>query len=249
MTIQHVPLIFDKARRAARSVRATQLGQRTHGATWLAQQMEQDTIERLQFMLHKPARSLVIGPATGELVHWLGDSGSKVTFQDQLDEEKPLTSTAFDLITSINRLDTVNDLPGALIHLRGALATDGLAIAHFLGAGSLTSLRQILLAADGDRPAARIHPQVDTRSATGLLQRAGFTRQVVDSHTLKVRFSNFDRLIADLREQALTGVLADQPPPISKSGLARARSAFDKLSDEDGKVTETFEILTMTGWR
>jgi len=249
MMTKQVPRIFDQARRTLRAMRAAQLGKRTQPASWLAQQMEQDTVERLQFMQRGPARSLVIGPTCGELAGWLSDSGSEVTSQSQLDEEQPLPSPPYNLITSINRLDTANDLPGALIHLRGALAPDGLAIVHILGAGSLSSLRQIMLAADDDRPAARVHPQVDTRSATGLLQRAEFSRQVVDSHTLKVRFSSFGRLIADLREQALTGVLADQPPPVTKSGLARARAAFDELRDDDGKVTETFEILTMTGWR
>lgn len=249
MTTQQVPRIFDQARRAARAMRAAQLCQRNLAASWLAQQMEQDTIERLQFMQHQPDRSLIIGPACGELAEWLGTSGSEVIVHAQTDEEQPLPAAPLNFITSINRLDTVNDLPGALIHLRGALAPDGLAIAHFLGAGSLTTLRQIMLAADGDRPAARIHPQVDTRSATGLLQRAGFSRQVVDSHTLNVRFSSFERLIADLREQALTSVLSDQPPPLTKSALDRARGAFDAMRDTDGKVTETFEILTLTGWR
>ena len=237
-----------------RAAKAQRIGAVQNGtAAWLSEQVEHDTVERLQFMQLTPTRALIIGPATGVLADWLSGQGAAVASHLVLDEEQPLPpapdNQGYDLITSINSLDTVNDLPGALIHLRAALAPEGLAIAHFLGAGSLPMLRQIMLAADGDRPAARIHPQVDTRSATGLLQRAGFSRQVTDSHTLKVRYSSLDRLIADLREQALTGVLADQPPPISKAGLARAKTAFDALREPDGKVSETFEILTLTGWR
>ncbi|HCC27433.1 MAG TPA: methyltransferase, partial [Erythrobacter sp.] len=78
----------------------------------------------------------------------------------------------------------VNDLPGALLHLRNALADDGLMIASFPGAGSLPHLRRAMLAAEPDRPAARMHPLIDNQAAAGLLQRALFKRQVVDSHTL-----------------------------------------------------------------
>jgi hypothetical protein len=185
----------------------------------------------------------------GELSSYLSRTGSSVEALLCPEEELPFEGRPRDLIVSLNRLDTVNDLPGALLHMRGALTADGIAVAHVLGAGSLSSLRTIMLAADGDRSAARIHPQIDNRAATGLLQRAGFSRQVVDSHTLSVRYSSFDRLIADLREQALTGVLADPPPSVTRAGLARARAAFDSLRAADGKVTETFVILTLTGWR
>ena len=106
-----------------------------------------------------------------------------------------------------------------------------------------------MLAADGDRPAPRIHPQIDNRAATALLERAGFARQVVDSRNLKVSYRSFDRMIADLREQALTSVLQTKAPAVGKAGLARARDAFDALKDDEGRVTETFEILTLTGWR
>ena len=100
----------------------------------------------------------------------------------EFDEEQPGPSSRFDLIVHLLGLGMVNDLPGALIHARIALAEGGLFIAAFPGAGSLPALRRIVLAADGDRPAARIHPQVDSRAGTALLERAGFKRQVVDSY-------------------------------------------------------------------
>ena len=153
------------------------------------------------------------------------------------------------MITSVARLDSVNDLPGALIHARSALAEGGVFIAQLIGAGSLPILRQIMLAADGDRPAARIHPQVDNRAATALLERAGFARQVVDSVTLKASYRSLDRLLDDLREQGLNSALLSPAPYLGKAGLARTREAFDSLKDSEGRVTETFEILTLTGWR
>jgi hypothetical protein len=142
----------------------------------------------------------------------------------------------------------VNDLPGALLHIRKALPPGGLFIACLTGAGTLPALRQILLGADGDRPAARIHPQIDIQAATHLMQRAGFARQVVDCHSLTVTYRTLDRLLGDLRAQGQTNVLADIPPPLTRSALARARQAFADMADVQGRVAERFEVLTLTGW-
>jgi SAM-dependent methyltransferase len=159
------------------------------------------------------------------------------------DEEQPFPFGAFDLVLSAATLDTVNDLPGALIHLRGALAPGGLAIASFLGAGSLERVRAALLAGDGDRAAPRMHPLVDVRAGAQLLQRAGFGDPVADSHPLRVRFADLDQALADMREQGLRNVLARPGPPLTRSALAAAREAFST------KVEETFEVLTLTGWQ
>lgn len=78
-----------------------------------------------------------------------------------LDEESPLPFEPFDLIVNLSSLATVNDLPGALIHIRNALKPGGLMIASMVGAGSLPMLRQAMYAADGERPAARMHPMVE----------------------------------------------------------------------------------------
>ena len=85
--------------------------------------------------------------------------------------------------------------------------------------------------------------------ATPAGPRAGFARQVADSFTLRVRYPSLDRLVADLRAQALTNVLTSVPPPLSREALERARTAFFETADTDGRVTELFEIITLTGWK
>jgi hypothetical protein len=80
------------------------------------------------------------------------------------------------------------------------------------------------------------------------LQRAGFARQVADAWTLRLRYGSLDTLIADLRAQGLTSALADSAPPLTRVGLERARVAFLEDADRHGRVVETLEILTMTGW-
>jgi SAM-dependent methyltransferase len=118
-----------------------------------------------------------------------------------LDEEAPYPVKGFDLIVSLGTLDTVNDLPGALIHLRHALAPGGLALISMMAAGSLPVLRSIMLEADGERPAARLHPAVDVRSGAQLLQRVGLANPVADARGLDVRFGSLGALVSDLRAQ------------------------------------------------
>jgi hypothetical protein len=219
-------------------------------ARFILDDMVEDTLERLAFLRHAPARALVLGEPTGAFAAALRAQGAAVeTDPDGLDLEAPYPANGFDLAAVIGLFDAVNDLPGALIHLRGAVAPGGLVIAHFVGGQSLRALRAAMLAAEPERPAARLHPLVDPRAAPGLLQRAGWKDPVVDTHTLTVRYGNLDRLVADLRDQALSNALARPAAPLGKAALARARAAFAARADADGKTRETFEIVTLTARR
>ncbi len=166
----------------------------------------------------------------------------------QADEDRlPFADAAFDLVVAAGTLDSVNDLPGALTLIRRTLRPDGMFLGAFLGAGTLATLRVVLRDAEADRPAARFHPQIDVRSAGDLLVRAGFALPVADVETLRVRYANLPRLLEDLRGMAATNLLAD-PPALTHSILARAAEGFAKRADADGRVTEYFEIVTLTGW-
>jgi SAM-dependent methyltransferase len=244
------PTIFSPSRRIAVRGRLTRLQRRPVAARFVVDDIVEDLLERLAFLQHRPRRALVIGDWTGQLAETLGGRGTEVTEAEPaagFDEERPFPDGGFDLVASVATLDTVNDLPGALIHVRRALAPEGRAIASFVGAGSLTALRRIMLAADGDRPAARVHPLVDVRAGAQLLQRAGWAEPVADSRTLTVAYRSLDRLVGDLRAQGLGNVLASRAPALGKAGLERARAAFAAEADEQGRVVETFEVLTLTG--
>lgn len=208
--------------------------------------MAEDVLERLAFLRHQPATALIVGDWTGVLAATLRAQGVAVSEAEPSSgfaEEAPSPMTGFDLIASLGTLDTVNDLPGALVHIRNALAPGGLALASFVGAGCLPNLRSAMLEADGERPAPRLHPAVDVRASGQLLQRVGWANPVADCHTLEVRFSSLASLIADLRAQGLSNCLSDPGPALGKAALARATAAFGS-----GTV-EQFEILTLSGWR
>ena len=240
------PAIFAPARRLAARRRMLAL-QRSAGAPrYLIADMADDVIERLAFLRHAPQRALILGEWTGSTAAALRARGAEVTEAEPaagFREEQPFPFGAFDFIASLGSLDTVNDLPGALIHMRAALAPGGLMIASFAGAGSLPALRAAMLAADGERPAPRIHPLVDVRAGGQLLQRTGFADPVADSRSLDVRFGSLDALVADLRAQGLGNVLARHGPALGKAARARAREDFG------GPTVERFEILTLSGWK
>ncbi len=242
------PTIFSPARRLAARQRIVRLQQGADPARFVLADMVEDVLERLAFLRHDPERVLVVGDWTGLLSEaFTRAEVTSVEPGEGFDEEQPFPFGGFDLIVSVGALDTVNDLPGALIHMRRALAAGGRAIASFVGAGSLPALRRIMLAADGERPAARVHPMVDVRAGAQLLQRAGWADPVADSRALTVAYRSLDRLVADLRAQGLGNVLASRAPALGKAGLARAREAFAAEADEQGRVVETFEILTLSG--
>lgn len=239
-----VPTIFDERRRRARHDRAVARQLRPDAGRWLLEAMAEDVVERLGFLRWEGEIALVSGLGSETVAAALGRAA--VGYADYA---KPIAGGPYELIVSLGELDTVNDLPGALILLRAALAPGGLLLATMTGAGSLPKLRQAMLVADGDRPAPRIHPQLDERAASALLQRAGFDRQVVDHHALQVRYGTLGRLVSDLHDQGLGSVLAERSPPLDRAALHRAIEAFGAQADADGKTSETFEVLTLTAWK
>lgn len=244
------PRIFSQACRMAVRARAEALRAASDAEPFLLKAMAEDVLERLSFMRAEAGKVLVLGDATGMVARELAAQEWQVETAQigDFDEEQPWPFSDLNLIASIQTFDTVNDLPGALIHARKALAPGGILMASFLGAGSLPLLRHCMLAGDGDRPAARIHPQVDSRAGVDLLQRAGFARQVSDSVAMRASYASLQSLVGDLRLQGLGNALNDIAPPLGKAALTRAEAAFEQACDGDGRAVETFEILTLTGW-
>ena len=251
MAQPQVPRIFDRRQAAAKWARARSRRALQDGVSYLTDTIAGDIAERLEFMRFEPDSALIVGEAKGELQAKLIAKGAtgRIGKLGEFDEEQPGPQNMFDLIVHLMGLGMVNDLPGALIHGRNALRDGGLFIAAFPGAGSMPVLRQVALYADDDKPAARMHPLVDNRAATGLLERAGFKRQVVDSFPIRVRYPSFEKMVHDLRDHGLTRSLTSPAPPLTRAWYDRARAEFNRMRDEDGKVMETFEILVLTGWK
>ena len=248
---------FDRTLRRMRRDRA--FGRWSDHA-FLQDHMAAELIERLGGVQRDFKRALILGYPGEVMLDRLRDQGIAYMVADagfqsargangvQCDEDRlPFADASFDLVLAVGTLDTVNDLPGALVLIRRCLRPDGLFLGACIGSGSLVALREAMLSADlalgGAAP--RIHPQIDIRAAGDLLGRAGFALQVADGESLTVRYPGLNRLIGDLRGSANASLL--KAPPIKRAGLATAHAAFE-ARQEDGKTSETFEIIYLTGW-
>lgn len=250
--------IFDRRIRRLRRDRAAR---NFTDHDFLYAHMADELVERLAAVTRPFNQALVIGCADNALPMKLRAMGIDCTATDagfrfaagaqgvQSDEDRlPFADASFDLVLSAGVLDSVNDLPGSLALIRRMLKPDGLFLGAFVGAGSLPRLRSAMAAADGDRAAPRIHPQIDVRSGGDLLMRAGLTLPVADGERLTVRYSSLLGLAADLRGMAAGNVLKDRGPPLTREQLAIAMNAFQDAADPDGKVGEVFEIVYLSGW-
>jgi SAM-dependent methyltransferase len=253
---------FDRRLRRLRRDRAARTGSEPHP---LLQLMADELLDRLDLVTRRLERALDLGCGPGLLTQGLRARGLDVTPADagalfanrsggvQCDEDRlPFEPGGFDLVVSTGTLDSVNDLPGALIQARRLLRPDGLFLAAFAGAGSLPLLKSVMRAADEaeGRPASpHVHPQIDVRAAGDLLARAAFALPVADAERVTLRYRGFGSLVGDLRMLGWTNMLsARSRMPFGRTGYAAAAAAFDDAADPDGKVAERFEIIHLSGW-
>lgn len=266
MTRSAVPILFDRALvRRRRSRAAARFGEHD----FLARIAVQDLLDRAGSTTRDFPRALALGGGglTGQL---LGDSplAGRIGFLAEADsapamaaradapaaamdeEALALSEASLDLILAPLTLHWTNDLPGALVQIRAALAPDGFFAAALFGGATLTELRQSLLAAEAETGGAapRVSPFADARDIGGLLQRAGFAMPVADTDRMTVRYADPARLFADLRGMAETNALA-QRRPLSRAVFARAMQIYaERFALPDGRLPATFEIVTATGW-
>lgn len=228
-------------------------------AAFLERRASEDLIERLEAIQRPFPRVLTIGgvatlaPIRAEADFSTAAAVSQGFGASVIDPERlPFADQAFDLILAPLSLCWANDLPGALVQLRRALRPDGLLLATLYGPETLSQLRAVLLEAEAETTggaALRIAPFPALQEAAGLLQRAGFALPAADREVLTVHYRDPMRLLADLRCMGETAALASRPPPLRRETIARAIMLYqERFARADGRVSATFELVTLTGW-
>jgi SAM-dependent methyltransferase len=264
------PLLFDRTLHRKRLDRAAS---GFAAADFLQRRAAADLVERLEVIMRDLpvavdlsarngafAEALAASPAAakiGVLVEadlspamLAGRGGPRVALDEEL---LPFAPESLDLVVSTLGLHWTNDVVGALVQIRRALKPDGLFLGALLGGSTLTELRQALTDAESEilgGAGSRVSPFADSRDAAGLLQRAGFALPVADVDRVKVSYDHPLKLLADLRQMGETNVLADRHPrALTRALLARASEIYaERFATADGRITATFEIVTLTGW-
>jgi SAM-dependent methyltransferase len=261
--------LFDRALIEMRRRRARRIGP----ATFLLDRVAEDFADRLAAVLRRFERAVDLGtptPAVRDALAGNGATGSMIAVAPAFDaadpaadpeplrvvadpEALPFAAGSLDLVVSAFALQTVDDLPGALIQIRRALKPDGLLLAALLGGDTLTELRESFAVAESEVTGGvspRVAPFADLRDMGALMQRAGFALPVTDVDRVVVRYSSPLALMADLRRMGATNPLVERRRvPLRRSVLARVLEVYaERFSDSDGKVRASFDIVWLSGW-
>lgn len=249
------PEIFDRSRRRAMRERAA----RRTGDRFLWHYIAGELAERLALVTRDFDNALIIGPMAGFANAIIAGrkcdlsfaclSPDEATGAVEAEEDRlPFEPHSFDLVIAAGTLDSVNDLPGALVQIRRILKPDGLLLGHMFGAGSLSMLKSLMIMANGDAARAHIHPQIDLRSAADLLSRAGFALPVADSDVVPVRYSDWRSTVHDVRDAGVGNALAGPRVYMGKAWPERLDAAWHRQSNDTGKLIEQFVHIFLSGW-
>ena len=268
MILLSAPLLFDRKLLLERRARAAGKGDIPD---FLLRRAAGDIAERLQGVQRRFARILVLGAYNGLLPAMLAEAFPEANPiiaaeasapllakcpapKIRADEEfLPFKDEGFDLVVSALTLQFVNDLPGALIQIRRALAPDGFFLGAVLGGKTLHELREAFMLAEielegGASP--RVAPMADVRDFGALLQRAGFALPVTDSDLLTVTYASPLALMLDLRAMGAGNIMMERrKAPLRRATLQRAAEIYiERFANETGRINATFEIIHLAGW-
>ncbi|MER8975513.1 MULTISPECIES: methyltransferase domain-containing protein [unclassified Mesorhizobium] len=238
------------------------------GADFLMRRAAEDLADRLAAVERRFGKAASLFCQTPAAAEVLAESG-KVTENVRVEadaaflggqpgllaplETVPFEPESLDLAVSLLSLQAMNDIPGMLVQIRRALKPDGLFLGAFAGTGTLSELRESLLAAETELyggASPRVIPFTDVRDAGALLQRAGLALPVADVETITVRYDSLFGLVADLRAMGETSALVDRSRrPGTRALFARAAEIYaERFSDADGRVRASFSVVWMSGW-
>lgn len=248
--MNHAPHIFDRVQIARQHARAQQ---NLHTHDFLLREMQERLLDRLEDITRHFEKAAWVD-VRGNLAPHTHPKWAQL-HQGSFDAQEilQLPEDALDAVIIPYGLTAMNDLPGALIQLRRALKPDGLLLGMVFGGQTLHELRDVLNRAEmeicgGISP--RIAPTIDVRDAGDLLARAGYALPVVDAETLHVTYRDMFTLMQDLRGMGEGNALVQRRKNFTpRSVFMRAAGLYAQdYSNAQGRITATFELVTLTAW-
>ena len=236
---------------------------RTGPELFLHERAFEDCLERLELIRRRFTSALLLGCPNPLWPVRLGGFVETVELADPgplfakaaggtclIEDQWNPPEAAYDLVLSIGTLDTVNDLPRALLAVRASLAPESLLIGAMSGGETLPQLRLAMHAADqvAEASSPHVHPRIEAASLSPLLTACGFAMPVVDVDRVAVSYETLGSLLTDLRRIGGTNILNRRSrKPLLREARVAAEAAFRSAGD-GSRTVETFEILHFAAW-
>jgi hypothetical protein len=225
--------------------------------TLLWQRIADDLAERLAVINHQFEHTLLIA-GKPDLPHQVllssGKCGNLTVYRPSESDDLKLEPQSCNAIFSLLDVQCVDDVPGYLAQISGALKPDGLAMLAFFAGETLMELRQSWLTAETELTGGvtpRVAPMIDLRETGGLLQRAGLALPVADLDRVTLRYADPLALMREVKALGYSNPLVDRSKKsVSGSLLAHSVAVYGRdSSDADGKVRATIEIAWAMAWK
>jgi SAM-dependent methyltransferase len=157
----------------------------------------------------------------------------------------------FDLVKSKLILHHTNDVVGYLKNIVRILQPDGFFMGIFFGGSTLFELRKSFSETQKNSISPHIYPMIDIKDAGQLLQKAGFALPVADSEKIEVSYKNAHELMKHLKKIGENNAIVKRRK--SLMGKAQLKAVCDyyeqNFADNEGRITATFELITISGWK
>ncbi|PPR78583.1 MAG: hypothetical protein CFH01_00918, partial [Alphaproteobacteria bacterium MarineAlpha2_Bin1] len=166
----------------------------------------------------------------------------------------PVAHNSINLAISNLTFHWANDLIGVLYQINQVLKPDGFFLASLFGENTLFELKDSFRLAENEiigKSYNRVSPFIDIKTSGDLLQRTGFNLCVSDLDKIEIKYNNPIDLFYELRSMGETNLMLDrQKSFLRKDVLKKTMEIYVKnFSDNDKKITATFDIIYLSGWK
>ena len=229
-------------------------------------------LERLQYIRHRPETIVDAGCGTGKGVAGLRQRypRSRIVAVDLAEqmllrarrrfgylarkrlvaadlEHLPFAPQSFDLVFSSLALQWCNDLRVAFDELARISQPGALLMFSSFGPATLRELDASWRLLD---PVPHVHQFVDMHDVGDVMMAAGFDQPVVDAEIIRLQYSSFADLLADLRNIGASNAgIGRRRGLMTPRALARLEASYREQGFEDGKFIASYEVVYGHGWR
>ena len=236
----------------------------------LQREIAQRMLDRLEYIVHQPARVLDVGAGTGDATYALMRRYPEAEVlaldfalpmlqqtrerQPELAlpvclcgdaEVLPLADNSVDMIFSNAALQWCNDLQGTLCEFLRVLRPNGMLLFSTFGPDTLMELRQSWASVDGS---SHVSPFVDMHNIGDAMLEAGMAEPVVDVDRLQVTYSDVATLMRDLKTLGAHNVTRDRQRGLTGKGRLQAMyQAYEKFRRDD-RLPASYEVVYGHAW-